>query len=56
MDNHKNNKGLYIIITILCILVLLLIGYIVCDKILFVSDDKIDINNENKIESFLVMN
>lgn len=54
MDNHKNDKGLYIIITILCILVLLLIGYIVCDKILFVSDDKIDINNENKIESFLV--
>ena len=34
MDNPKNNKGLYIVVGVLCVLVLLLGGYIVYDKVL----------------------
>ena len=34
MENQKRNTGLYVIVSILCVLVLLLGGYIVYDKVL----------------------
>lgn len=47
MENHKNNKGLYVIIAVLCILVLLLLGYIIYDKVLK-NDIGVNNNDTNK--------
>lgn len=46
MENQKNNKGVYVVIAILCVLVLLLGGYIVYDKVLE-NDTEINENNND---------
>lgn len=43
MENKKSSKGLYVVIAILCVLILLLGGYIVYDKVL--NDEKTPVNN-----------
>ena len=48
MENKNSNKWLYLIIVILCILVLLLGGYIVYDKVLENTNENINsINQDN---------
>lgn len=51
MESKKSNAGLYVLIGVLCVLVLLLGGYFVYDKVLNNKETPVENNNINDINN-----
>ena len=51
MENQSKNTGLYVVIGILCVLVLLLGGYIIYDKVLSNKCSSVNNNGSNVVEN-----
>ncbi len=51
MENQNKSKGLYILIGVLCVLVMILGGYIIYDKVLSKPAENENITNNNQTDS-----